>query len=96
MVLRTADAAGVDGVLVIGDGASPFHRNCIRASRGAVGRIPLLYCSDVDRYLARLIGAGFNLIAATSKSDKHLYDLELEVPLHLSLATKMKEFGKQY
>ena len=81
MVLRTADAAGVDGVLVIGDGASPFHRNCIRASRGAVGRIPLLYCSDVDRYLARLIGAGFNLIAATSKSDKHLYDLELEVPL---------------
>ena len=81
MVLRTADAAGVDGVLVIGDGASPFHRNCIRASRGAVGRIPLLYCSDVDRYLARLIGAGFNLIAAISKSDKHLYDLELEVPL---------------
>ncbi len=81
MVLRTADAAGVDGVLVIGDGASPFHRNCIRASRGAVGRIPLLYCSDVDRYLARLIGAGFNLIAATSKSDNHLYDLELEVPL---------------
>ncbi len=81
MVLRTADAAGVDGVLVIGDGASPFHRNCIRASRGAVGRIPLLYCSDVEDYLTRLLGAGFNLIASTSKTDKSLYDLELKLPL---------------
>ena len=81
MVLRTADAAGVHGVLVIGDGASPFHRNCIRASRGAVGRIPLLYCSDVERYLARLIGAGFNLIAATSKTNNNIYNLELKPPL---------------
>lgn len=81
MVLRTADAAGVDGVLVIGDGASPFHRNCIRASRGAVGRIPLLYCSDVEGYLTRLIGASFNLIATTSKTNENLYDLELKPPL---------------
>ena len=81
MVLRTADAAGVHGVLLIGDGASPFHRNCIRASRGAVGRIPLLHCSDVERYLAKLMGDGFNLIAATSKTNKDLYDLELKPPL---------------
>ena len=81
LVLRTADAAGVDGILVIGDGASPFHRNSIRASRGGVGRIPLLYCSDVEHYLTRLIDAGFNLIAATSKSNENLYDLELKPPL---------------
>lgn len=81
MVLRTADAAGVDGVLVIGDGASPFHRNCIRASRGAVGRIPLLYCSDIEGYFTRLIGVGFNLIASTSNTDMSLYDLELKLPL---------------
>ena len=81
LVLRTADAAGVDGVLVIGDGASPFHRNCIRASRGAVGRIPLLYCSDIEDYFTELKGAGFNLIAATSKTHDNLYDLELKPPL---------------
>ena len=88
MVLRTADAAGVDGVLIIGDGASPFHRNCIRASRGAVGRIPLLYCSDVENYFTKLIGAGFNLIAATSKTNKNLYDLELKPPLALVLGNE--------
>ena len=88
MVLRTADAAGVDGVLIIGDGASPFHRNCIRASRGAVGRIPLLYCSDIENYFTKLIGAGFNLIAATSKTNKNLYDLELKPPLALVLGNE--------
>ena len=81
MVLRTADAAGADGVLVIGNGASPFHKNCVRASRGAVGRLPLLYCSDVENYFTRLTDAGFSLIAATSKTDRNLYDLELKPPL---------------
>ena len=37
MTLRTADAAGVTAVLLSGEGASPLHKNCIRASRGAVG-----------------------------------------------------------
>ena len=83
LVLRTADAAGVDGVLVIGDGASPFHRNCIRASRGAVGRIPLLYCSDIEDYFTKIKGAGFNVIAATSHTHKNLYGLELKLPLAL-------------
>ena len=38
MTLRTADAAGVSTVLLSGTGAHPFHKNCVRASRGTVGR----------------------------------------------------------
>ncbi|MDE0297656.1 MAG: RNA methyltransferase [Candidatus Poribacteria bacterium] len=94
MVLRTADAAGVDGVLVIGDGTNPFHRNCVRASRGAVGRIPLLYCSDADAYFTKLIGAGFNLIAATSKTDKSLYDLEFEPPFAIVVGNENEGIRK--
>lgn len=46
MTLRTADAAGISAVLLSGEGANPFHKNCIRASRGAVGRLPLFHAPD--------------------------------------------------
>ena len=47
MTLRTADAVGVSAVLLSSVGASPFHKNCVRASRGAVGRLPLYYATDI-------------------------------------------------
>jgi len=70
-VLRRADAAG----------ANSLHKNWIRASRGAVGRIPLACCSDAENYLVALIVAGFNRLAASSKTSKDLYDFGLTPPL---------------
>jgi TrmH family RNA methyltransferase len=81
MVLRTADAAGVEGVVIIGDGASPFHKNCIRAARGAVGRIPLLYCENPEDYVRELVAAGFTVIGATARASRELYHFELKPPV---------------
>jgi len=39
-ILRTADAAGAAGVLVLGRGADPYGPNVIRASQGAVFSVP--------------------------------------------------------
>jgi TrmH family RNA methyltransferase len=81
MVLRTADAAGIEGVIIIEKSASPFHKNCVRAARGAVGRIPLLRCDEPEIYLRSLTNTGFNVLGATSSARKELYDLELRTPL---------------
>lgn len=40
-VLRTADGAGVDGVIVADPTTDPWNPNCIRASMGTVFRVPL-------------------------------------------------------
>src|SRR2546429_1661983 len=64
MVLRTADAAGVEAVVVAGDATDPLHRGCVRAARGAVGRIPIFRCADLPRWLATLPEAGFPVAGA--------------------------------
>jgi tRNA G18 (ribose-2'-O)-methylase SpoU len=82
MILRTADASGIDGVIVMGNGANVFHKNCIRASRGTVGRIPILgCCSDFD-LLHKLKVMGFNIVGASAKASGDLYNL----PFNSSLA----------
>lgn len=80
MTLRTADAAGVSAVLLCGEGASPFHKNCIRAARGAVGRLPLFFAPDAVPALEALQQAGWSVLGATAHTETSLYTLEVEPP----------------
>lgn len=77
MTLRTADAAGVSAVLLCGEGASPFHKNCIRAARGAVGRLPLFFTPDAARALGVLQKAGWTVLGATAHTENSVYTMEV-------------------
>ena len=80
MTLRTADAAGVSAVLLSSSGASPFHKNCVRASRGAVGRLPLYYTTDIGAAIEALCASGWNVLGGTSSAEKELYATEFSLP----------------
>ena len=80
MTLRTADAAGVSAVLLSSEGASPFHKNCIRASRGAIGRLPLFHTSDIGNAIAALHAAGWVVIGATATAESELYSTGVARP----------------
>ena len=81
MVLRTADAAGVEAVVVAGDAADPLHRNCARAARGAVGRIAIFTCADLPAWLADLRRRGFRVIGATAHAEVSMFESRLEPPI---------------
>ncbi len=61
---RTADAAGVDALLVAGPNFDPWNPNAIRASTGAVFTLPIVEASQEDvaalplRKIAAVVGAG--------------------------------------
>ena len=80
MTLRTADAAGVSAVLLCGGGASPFHKNCIRASRGAVGRLPLFYTPDICEAIDALRVSGWQVLGATASAKNQLHETEFRLP----------------
>ena len=80
MTLRTADAAGVSAVLLSGTGAHPFHKNCVRASRGAVGRLPLLQTSSIREAIEALRTAGWCVLGATASAKDQLYTTDFSLP----------------
>ena len=80
MTLRTADAAGVSAALLSGGGASPFHKNCIRASRGAVGRLPLFYTPDIRTAIEALRVSGWHVLGATASAKNQLPEMAFTLP----------------
>jgi TrmH family RNA methyltransferase len=81
MVLRTADAAGIEAVVVTGTHTDPLHKNCVRAARGAVGRIPLLVCADLAPWLEDLRATGFHVFGATAHAETTLFQCAMRPPL---------------
>ena len=81
MILRTADAAGAEGIVVTGEGSDPFHKNCVRAARGAVGRVPILSCPALPGYLRRLQTQGFTVVGAALGGEGKLYRSVLKPPI---------------
>ncbi len=80
MTLRTADAAGAEAVVVAG-GADPLHRECVRAARGAVGRIPIYACNDLPSWIVAMHRRGIHVVGASGNVERELYDVDLPIPL---------------
>lgn len=80
MTLRTADAAGVSAILLSSIGASPLHKNCVRASRGAVGRVPLYAATDIGSAIETLRALGWRVLGGTASAEKELYATKFSPP----------------
>lgn len=63
-VIRTADAAGADGVILAGHSVDAYNPKTVRASVGSIFHLPLVLADDVDVVLESARGAGLRLIAA--------------------------------
>jgi TrmH family RNA methyltransferase len=65
-VLRVADAAGADAVLLAGD---PYNGKCVRASVGSMFHLPLARERDLDTAMAACRSAGLRLVAADGHAE---------------------------
>lgn len=75
-ILRTADAAGAAGVLVLGRGADPYGPNVIRASQGSVFSVPTAVLDEAQA-LAWLAEQGFRTVACTPDAPADYWDTPL-------------------
>jgi TrmH family RNA methyltransferase len=71
-VLRVADAAGADAVLLAGDTVDPHNGKCVRASAGSLFHLPVARTRDADEALRACRTAGLHLIAADGHADDDL------------------------
>ncbi len=69
MLLRSTDAAGVDGVILAADTTDPFSRRVVRGSRGAVFTVPICLQADPRRVIEEAKNNGFRVIATSAHAD---------------------------
>lgn len=79
-ILRTADAAGADAVIVCDPIADLTNPNVVRASIGALFSVPVATASNAET-LAWLRARGIALLATTPAATQSFTDLDLTGPL---------------
>ena len=88
-VLRTADAAGVDAVLVCDPLTDLFNPNLIRASLGAVFSVPTVACSSQEAY-DWLSARGIAVLTAQLQDSSLYYDTDMVRPTAIVFGTEDK------
>ncbi len=63
-VIRVADAAGADAVILTGDSTDPWHPKVVRASTGSLFHIAVLQSHDLGATLETLRDRGLTTVAA--------------------------------
>jgi len=73
-MLRTADAAGVDAVIVTDPTTDPFNPNVVRASIGCLFVVPVAIAGSPET-IAWLRHRGIRLVATTPRADRLHWDV---------------------
>jgi len=76
MLLRSLDAAGVDGVVLTSDGVDPFSRLSVRASRGSILSLRLAITDHPKQWLAQARERGFRILAASAHGTESIWSAD--------------------
>jgi len=71
-VIRCADAAGADAVVLVGDAVDPHNGKCVRASAGSLWHLPISTGEGLPTVVGALRRAGLRVVAATGHADRDL------------------------
>jgi TrmH family RNA methyltransferase len=86
-ILRSADAAGVDAVIVADARTDLYNPNCIRASLGTVFREDVCEATSAAT-LGWLQSSGIEVIAARPDADKNYTDVDLRGGVAIALGSE--------
>ena len=78
-LIRSSEAFGAGGVLMLPGTVSPWNAKCIRASSGSVFRLPVISVQPSEAF-ARLRARGIRILAASADGAVPATDADLNAP----------------
>ena len=94
-VLRSADGAGADAVIVADVRTDPFNPNVIRASAGTVFGMALAV-APADAVIAWLRERGIRIVATRVEAPAVYTDTDLRGPLAIALGSETEGLSEQW
>ena len=94
-VVRSAAAAGAQGVVVPKDRACPLTPAVAKAAAGALSHMPVARVANLSQALEQLQKAGLWGLAAVTKNAPAPWELDLDMPLALVVGGEHKGIGER-
>ena len=94
-IARSAECAGAHGLITPLKNSAPVNADAIKTSAGALNVIPVARVGSIRNTLKSLQMEGFQIVAATEKSRKLLYDADFRKPTAIVMGSEEKGIYEQ-
>lgn len=87
-IARSAECAGVHGILVPTQGAAQINADAMKTSAGALNHIPIARSKNLKQSLDMLRNSGLKIIAATEHAKELIYSTNMNIPLAIIMGSE--------
>lgn len=88
--LRTADAAGVDAVVVPKDHSAPLNGVAMKVASGAAESVPLVRVTNLARFMRRCREQGLWFTGTSDAAESSIHELDLTGPVAMVMGAEGK------
>jgi 23S rRNA (guanosine2251-2'-O)-methyltransferase len=94
-IARSAECAGAHALVMPVKNSAPVNADAIKSSAGALNVIPVCRVGSVRNTLRYLQERGIQIVAASEKADKPLYDANLKKPTAIVMGSEDAGISKE-
>ncbi len=87
-IARTAECAGVHGIVVPMRESAAIHSDSIKTSAGALFRIPVCRVSNLKKTIEYMQESGLQVVACTEKNDDSIYTTDFSTPTAIVMGSE--------
>ncbi len=87
-IARTAECAGVHGIVVPMRESAAIHSDSIKTSAGALFRIPVCRVSNLKKTIEYMQESGLQVVACTEKNDESIYTTDFSTPTAIVMGSE--------
>jgi len=95
-VARSAECAGVDGIIIPSRGSAAINSDAMKTSAGALGYIPVCREENLKTTIKYLKDNGLTVIACTEKTNDSIFDLDFKEPCAILLGSEENGISPEY
>ena len=86
--IRTADAAGVDAVVIPKSHSAPLNATVSKVASGALESTQVIAVTNIARALRQLCAAGYHIIGTAGSARKTIYEIDIRFPVVLVMGSE--------
>ncbi|WP_266364301.1 23S rRNA (guanosine(2251)-2'-O)-methyltransferase RlmB [Tellurirhabdus rosea] len=87
-IARTAECAGVQGIVIPARGAALINADAMKTSSGALNHVAVSREVNLEETIKYLKESGIKVVACTEKTDNYLYEVDLSGPTAIVMGSE--------
>ena len=87
-IIRTAECAGVNGIIIQKNGSAPVNAETVKTSAGAAFKMPICKVDHIKDAMYLLQESNIKTVAATEKTEDSVYDINLNQPIAIIMGSE--------